>query len=197
MSPSLQLRCGDARTELAEIPGFPGYAASRDGRIWSRREKGSRDASGRLTSRLLDQWRPLRPHMHKGYPQVAPCVNGKNVFKPVHQLILLAWVGPCPDGCEACHNNGNRADASLSNLRWDTRAKNHADKRRHGTALTGIRNPAAKLSDAQIVEIRRRRAAGERAKDLAQSYGVHPVYMSYISRGLKRGGDAMYGAAIT
>lgn len=42
----------------------------------------------------------------------------------VHRLVLESFVGPCPEGMEACHNNGNGFDNRLENLRWDTHGAN-------------------------------------------------------------------------
>lgn len=53
--------------------------------------------------------------------------------KKVHRLVLEAFVGPCPDGMEACHWNGDRADNRIVNLRWDTPSSNSYDRVRHGT----------------------------------------------------------------
>lgn len=51
----------------------------------------------------------------------------------VHELMLTAFVGPCPDGMEGCHENGNGTDNVLPNLRWDTRSENTFDRVWHGT----------------------------------------------------------------
>jgi hypothetical protein len=50
----------------------------------------------------------------------------------------------------------------------------------------GERSPAAKLTDAQVAEIRRRYAAGERAVDLAGEYGVHKGYVQQLARKARR-----------
>ena len=61
--------------------------------------------------------------------------NGQGGWKPyyIHRLVLKAFVGPCPSGMEACHNNGDRTDNRLVNLRWDTKSANAFDRVRHGT----------------------------------------------------------------
>jgi hypothetical protein len=42
----------------------------------------------------------------------------------VHGLVLEAFHGPCPDGCEADHRDGDRSNNKLSNLRWLSRERN-------------------------------------------------------------------------
>ena len=49
----------------------------------------------------------------------------------VHRLVLEAFVGPAPDGMEACHNDGDPTNNRLDNLRWDTRSANNTDAVRH------------------------------------------------------------------
>lgn len=78
--------------------------------------------------------RILRPGVNRhGYPMVHLSRPGEMKTKKVHRLVLEAFVGPSPEGAEGCHNNGDRADARLENLRWDTPSRNQLDRRRHGT----------------------------------------------------------------
>ena len=49
---------------------------------------------------------------------------GKNNSCAVHQLVMQAFVGPCPDGCEVLHLNHNPADNRLVNLKYGTRSEN-------------------------------------------------------------------------
>jgi hypothetical protein len=49
----------------------------------------------------------------------------------IHGAVLEAFVGPRPEGMEACHNNGNPAANRLENLRWDTHAGTVADVHLH------------------------------------------------------------------
>ncbi len=74
-----------------------------------------------------------------GYPCVTLCVAGKVKRFRVHRLVLEAFVGPRPDGMEACHNNGIRTDARLENLRWGSRSDNQRDATRHGTHRNGAK----------------------------------------------------------
>lgn len=71
---------------------------------------------------------PLKPILQKrGYMAV-----GIGGTKYIHRLVLEAFVGPCPEGMETCHNNGVRTDNRLENLRWDTSSANNDDIVKHG-----------------------------------------------------------------
>lgn len=58
---------------------------------------------------------------------------GRKKYALVHRLVLEAFVGPCPSGFECCHNDGDRSNAALSNLRWDSRSSNTLDAVRQKT----------------------------------------------------------------
>lgn len=108
------------------IPGYEGsYEVSDRGRVRSldRIVVRSDGREIRCKGKVLSQG--VHP---KGYLGVRLC--GKT--KKVHRLVLEAFVGPCPDGMECCHNNGIPGDNKLTNLRWGTRIENAADVRRHG-----------------------------------------------------------------
>ncbi|MBN7395680.1 HNH endonuclease [Mycobacteroides abscessus subsp. abscessus] len=62
----------------------------------------------------------------------------------VHRLVLEAFVGPCPDGMEACHFDGDKTNNRLPNLRWDTRRANQDDAIRIGKRLDPNRSHCAK-----------------------------------------------------
>lgn len=64
------------------------------------------------------------------YKVVVLSKNGVTTHFKIHRLVLETFVGPCPDGMEACHNNGINTDNRLSNLRWDSHAENIRDKKR-------------------------------------------------------------------
>ena len=53
--------------------------------------------------------------------------------RTVHRLVLEAFVGPRPEGMEACHWDGNPRNNRRDNLRWGTRSSNRQDAVRHGT----------------------------------------------------------------
>lgn len=103
---------------MKAIPGYPGYSITDDGRVWS-------DLSGR--------W--LKPFQNSpGYLIVRPCVDGRNVTRTVHSLVLLAFEGPRPaDKPHIRHLDGNPANNTVGNLKYGTALENAQDRDRHGT----------------------------------------------------------------
>ena len=88
----------------------------------------------------------------------------------VHRLVATCFIGPQPSPLhEVAHNDGNPGNNSASNLRWSTRSENHRDKVSHGTHNRGQRHPLARLSDAQVADIR---ASGLSNADVALAYSV-------------------------
>ena len=92
-------------------------------------------------------------------------LSGKGVRRQffLHKLVLTAFNGARPFGMQACHNDGNRANCALVNLRWDTPKANHADKRLHGTQQTGARGTRAKFTEDAIKAIRQERLTPRQA----------------------------------
>jgi len=89
----------------------------------------------------------------KGYLNIALWCNDAVKVMRVHRLVLEAFVGPCPQGHEGAHLDGNPGNNHLENLAWVTRAENHSHKKLHGTALIGERQHQSKLKDSQVLEI--------------------------------------------
>ncbi len=115
--------------------------------------------------------RILKPGVVSGYLQVAIYKNPVRTQRKVHQIVLDAFVGPCPDGQEGRHKNGKRDDCRLENLAWGTKLENAADKRQHGTMSEGERHPSAKVTAKDVVDIRN--AKGRLTQErLATEYGV-------------------------
>jgi hypothetical protein len=108
------------------IPGFSKYRADSEGFLWSCRAH-QKSPEG--------VWRKLNPKASKksAYLHVSLVGDdGKTLDRCVHYFILIAFVGPRPQGMECCHfpdpdPTNNRPD----NLRWDTRQENQADAAIH------------------------------------------------------------------
>lgn len=150
------------------IAGYPAYRVGVDGSVWSRYVRGGH-------GRLANTWRRPRFSMGRGgHPVVTLCRDGTCWSVAVHRLVLEAFAGPCPPGMEACHfPDRDPTNNALANLRWDTRKANAADRVEHGTDPKGERNGRAKLTAAQVQEIRAIFARGEATRyQLAKRFGV-------------------------
>lgn len=163
---SITERPPDQSDSWQDVVGFSGYQVNADGRVRSCRPRNGR-------GHLLAEYRPLRCNRtRQGYWRVVLCAGGgRQRTVPVHHLVLEVFVSPCPDGMEGCHNDGDKDNNRLANLRWDTPKGNAADRNRHGTQVLG-RSYRSKLSFGAVLEIRRLRRQGVKAKDLAARFGV-------------------------
>lgn len=81
------------------------------------------------------------------YMKVALGKGRQQVTRSVHSLVLEAFVGPRPDGMEACHGFGGPQDNRLTNLRWDTLSENNYDMVRMGRHW-GVNKSACPLGHA-------------------------------------------------
>lgn len=124
-----------------DIPGYGNhYQASNLGRIrskdrivkkfsWITKSEVEQKYSGKLLNPCkADKWGYLVVHL--GH-------NKQKWTARVHRLVLMAFVGDCPNGMECCHNNGITNDNRIENLRWDTHKNNNKDRKNHGNYKTG------------------------------------------------------------
>lgn len=97
--------------------------------------------------------------------------------------------GPRPsDIHEAAHScgNGSLGCGNPKHLRWDTPEGNHADKVEHGTTNRGERQWQARLTEADVRDIRAMLGTTKQ-KDIASLYGLNPCVISEIKTGRKWG----------
>ena len=151
---------------MLKLPKHPNHSITKDGRVWSHRRK---------------IW--LKPYSDTcGYLRV-----NLHPERPIHQLVLEAYVGPCPEGMQCRHLNGNKQDNNLDNLRWGTQSENQQDSIRHGTYSNGQlgkfgeKHQKSKLSDQDrrlIFSVYHDGAYTQR--ELADHFKVHCSNIHYI-----------------
>jgi len=143
------------------VPGYAGwYEVSNLGNVQS-------------LPRATTTGKLLKPHLTtKNYRQVGLSKYGRTKLRMVSHLVLEAFRGPRPPDHQACHGPGGRQDDRLVNLYWGTASQNQLDRRRDGTSNQGARSATARLTEAKVLELRRRYAEGETMTALAAETGV-------------------------
>ena len=173
----------EARLVARPVPGFPGYHATVDGRVWS-------------APRIVESNggpQPVKGGIRVGSDQgkalqvvVGSRSDGTRTSKNIGALVLLAFGFTQPVGTEVAHWDGDYRNNFLGNVRWATHRENLADRERHGTMprgerngmvrnpglMAGERNPAAKLTRAEVEAIRNAPYGYGRRKALSEKYGV-------------------------
>lgn len=106
------------------------YQASNMGRVRSvdRVVRHYRGGTLRLKSRIMQ----LTPDKD-GYLTVCLQKYGVRQVRKVHKLVAEAFIGPCPEGQQVCHNSKTVTDNSVGNLRYDTAKNNNLQRRKDGT----------------------------------------------------------------
>lgn len=153
------------------IPSFPRYTASSEGFIYG--------PTGRRLTGCPNAF---------GYLQVLVYGGGgrkDRKSRRVHQLVCEAFHGVKPEGHQVAHNDGDKLNNRPENLRWATPRENCHDKYQHGRMhqSSGELDGMHKLKTDQVLEIRRRYAAGEAQPVLAKEFGVkQPTISNIITR---------------
>lgn len=133
--------------EYRIVPGYPGYRAGDDGSVW-----GCLNSHGKVGS-----WHILKKRPDKdGYGVVTLSRDRNRKTRRVSHIILESFVGPRPDGTEACHGpDHNPSNDRPENLRWDTHFNNIGDKIAINSQAKGIGHGMVKLTDADVISLRR------------------------------------------
>jgi Autographiviridae endonuclease len=145
-------------------------------------EHAKRDASGCLI------WQ--RNRHPQGYG-VLKTADHRSVY--AHREAWARTFGRVPSGLHVLHTCDNPPCIEPAHLFLGTHADNMGDMVRKGRAsqaptCSGERHPFAKLTDAQVVEIRRARSEGVPVKVLAKTYRISRGHVSMVARSLTRAG---------
>ena len=97
----------------------------------------------------------LKPWLNRqGYLIIDLCINGRGKHFPVHQLVARAFIPNPENKPEPNHEDGNKLNNFVGNLKWVTRAENVKHSFEMGLQPKGEDAPNAKLTNAQREEIR-------------------------------------------
>jgi len=151
-----------------DIPGYAGlYQVSDGGRVKSlARNQMRRCRRYPIKERLLK----LSPNKKDGYVKVTLCKNKRHKDFRVHTLVLLCFVGECPEGTQGCHKDGIKLNNGLSNLKYGTAKDNALDRLYHGRTASGERNGNSVLKSDAVAFIRSH--VDWPLKKLSEKFGV-------------------------
>lgn len=172
------------------IPCSEGYEVSSFGRV-RRTPLLPNGVHGRVRRTSLNS---------SGYPSLRMPVNGIERTMLVHRLVAAAFIGPCPPGMQVNHIDLDKTNPRAENLEYVTGSQNqrHAAAMRgarlgsqrvehvrhlRGSATLGERNGSAKLTEADVREIRTLCAAGRSRSELSRHFGVDRAVIRRIDEG--------------
>lgn len=145
--------------------------------------------TGKVASMKWNRWRVLKPATNRhGYLQVVLCHGGAMTTRLVHTLIANAFLGekPTPEA-EVNHKNGARADNISENLEWLTPSENMKHSYqflgRKSYAPRGQKSGQSKLTERDVLDIKRRLSAGESQYEIAKVFSVARPTIGHIAAG--------------
>lgn len=156
-----------------------------EGRIWRVCKRGWDRWKGVAISRPC---RRVRAELDSGdYFQVRAMFDGTRVYALAHRLVWRHFNGPIPVSLTINHKDGRKKRNVPNNLEPAT----YSEQRYHAIQVlgakhadfTGEKHPQALTTEKRVLEMRQRRRAGERVKDLAQEFGMSAKTASGICRG--------------
>lgn len=155
--------------EWREVIGWP-YEASTLGRVRRiARCQGSRQQILKPARTARKTWRW----------QVAFSAAGRRRSFTVAQVVALAFLGPRSPEKEINHKDGDRLNDRADNLEYVMLQQNREHAVRFDLMSHVTRR--SKLTPQDVVEIRRRRAAGESRRSVAVAFGICTRQVSIIT----------------
>jgi len=149
-----------------EIENYEDYLISDHGRVFSCKRK-----------------KFLKPQKNRGgYLFVNLYKNGVHKHY-LHRLVALAFIENPENKRTVNHIDGCKTNNHISNLEWNTYSENvqHSFDNGLQKPVKGSKNGQAKLSENQVLEIRRLHEIGEYTqRALGKIFGVHRTLISFI-----------------
>lgn len=126
-----------------DIIGYEGlYQISNFGRVKSFPRRGT-------TTKIL------KPRINRqGYLLVDLCKNAKSKRFPLHRLVAQAFISNPENKPEPNHEDGNKFNNHVSNLKWVTKSENIQHAMNNGLNHSGENSCKSKLTNAQAKYIR-------------------------------------------
>lgn len=119
-----------------------------------------------------------RKNLRAGYGRV----RYKGKLYSAHRVVLEAWEQRPSEQHVALHSCDNPPCISVLHLRWGTQADNTADAIARGryVKMIGTTNGRAKISDSDVIEIRKLSGTGPTQRQIGEKFGISNQTVSNI-----------------
>ena len=156
-----------------------------DGQIWRLKKRGGNPNRNYAIREC--QRKRLEYKQRDGYLLVTTTIGGVRTVTGAHRVVWAYFNGPIPPGMTINHKNGLKSDNRPINLELAT----YSENRIHAIEVLNVNrnrpkgslNPKTKLTEADIVEMRRLRAGGLMVKEIALAFGINKKAASKICTG--------------
>lgn len=145
---------------MKEIKGWEKYFITECGKVYSTKRKVKKQLSIKIT--------------RGGYPSVHLCSPSGDRWPTIHRLVAENYI-PNPENKPTVnHIDGNKLNNNVSNLEWATVSENvqHSFDTGLKKQHKGSKNPASKLNEVQVAEIKKLLREGKTLTYIADIYGV-------------------------
>lgn len=172
----MEIQVDGESIEVQQHPEFSCYAASADGRIFTRPALRIKGVPKGSPYPRANYWREVstftvQPRYTPPYLKCRVTQDGKSRLVLVHRFILECWKGIKPKHVVTRHLDGDPLNNRLDNLKYGTVQENVYDAFEHtGNYAEGENNGRASLTESDVREIRRRFDSGERVASISRDF---------------------------
>jgi hypothetical protein len=169
-----------------DVPGYEGrYMVSESGVVVGmlrigKFTKPGKSAESDTPVRIMTQTKS-----RCGYMRVSLVgFDGRDWSPGVHKVVALAFI-PNPDRKRTVnHKDGDKTNNHVSNLEWMTYSENsfHAIATGLQLPMQGSKHPRSKLTEEDVIAIRRKRAAGGLLEQLGAEFKVTAALIGMICK---------------
>jgi len=154
------------KEEWKEIDEYAGYQISSHGRAISDSRKGG----GKI----------LKNQLVRKYMTILMTKNNKQKRFLIHRLVAKQFIKNEENKPFVNHKDGNKLNNHISNLEWVTRAENSAHAAANGLYRSGEKNGRAKITEKDVLKIRKMRALGTKLTVIAKLFDLSIATTSHI-----------------
>ena len=131
--------------------------------------------------------RVLKSVCHRtGYIHVSLCSMKELHTKTIHRLVAIAFIPNPENKPQVNHKDGNKKNNSVDNLEWATQFENMRHASRAGLfCQVGTANNNSRLTEKEVLEIRKAFKEGKTQTSLAKIYGVARAQIYKIIHGIR------------